>query len=78
MQWVLVMLIAGSPIKTDLYFPTLRECLQAEDRIAGEYSRAVNETLKWAKDTQPAKDYGGIENLAVSRLHRGTCIPAAK
>jgi hypothetical protein len=73
-----VVIVAGSPIKTDLHFPNLRECLQAEDLVAGEYVRAFNETTKWAKDTQPAKDYDAIESLARSRLHRGTCIPTSK
>jgi hypothetical protein len=77
MQWVLVIIVAGSPIKTDLVFPTLRECFQAEDQIAGEYSKAYQESLKWAQDNRTA-DFEAIEKLARSRLHRGTCIPAAK
>ena len=49
MKWLLVMLVSGSPVKTDLYFPTLRECLLAEDRIAKEYVAAYNELVSWAK-----------------------------
>jgi hypothetical protein len=78
MQWLLVMIVSGSPIKTDLYFPTIRECLQAEQQAAAEYAKAYNETMGWAKTTQPAKDYESIENLARTMSHRGTCIPAAK
>jgi len=78
MKWLLVMLVHGSPIKTDLYFPTLRECLQAEDLVAKQYTDAYSETVDWAKQSKPSDQFAGIEKLALSRLHRGTCIPASK
>lgn len=78
MKWLLVMLISGSPIKTDLYFPTLGECLAFEDQVAAQYANAYNEAVKWARENRSQTEFAGIEKLARERMSRGTCMPASK
>lgn len=70
MNWVLVIVLAGSPIQTDLKFKTLDECMAVEGQMGVEYVRRtqmLKETLKlgdaWLTQMK-------------ERTPWGACIPA--
>lgn len=69
MKWLLVVIVTNSPVKTDLVFNTLSECLTAELKMRTEWADIYNQTKK-----------AGAENetlgLLSSQMTRGTCIPS--
>jgi hypothetical protein len=79
MKWMLVVMILGSsPVKTDLVFGSLDECLKAEDVMRGAYVDAYNAWQKWAKANPADSSYPNSEPFMQKRgLHWGTCIPHA-
>ena len=53
MKWVLVVMVMGSaPVKTDLVFSSLSECLEAEMTMRSEYAAAYNRWIAWAQKNQ--------------------------
>lgn len=69
MKWVLVALVMNTPVKTDLVFNTLPECLAAEAQMRSEWSAAYNEAKKANTD---AMRVGQISQAMTT----GTCIPS--
>jgi hypothetical protein len=81
MKWMFIVIVFGlSPVKSDLVFDSLQECLQAEENIRSEYARNYNAWLEWAKQNPSTSNYpesdpfirkrGGLDSP-------GTCIPHA-
>jgi hypothetical protein len=79
MKWMLVIMVFGStPVKTELIFPTLGECLKAEDQIKAEYATAYNTWEKWARENQQDASYPKAKEYQMKRtglFNPGTCIP---
>ena len=43
MKWMLIVMVFGvSPVKTNLLFNTIDDCLNAEDAMRAEYARTFN------------------------------------
>lgn len=77
MKWLLVALVLNQPIKTDLVFANLDECLQAESMMRHEWAERYNRMVgqdafkKMSTDEQKSmKDY------VLSQTTSGTCIPS--
>ena len=79
MKWILVVLVFNvAPVKTDLVFSTLDECLEAEHFMRGLYSRAYNSWLQWAETNKAETGYPQSEPFNRKRTgleNPGTCIP---
>ena len=68
MKWLLVVFVMNTPVKTELSFPTLDECLRAEQEMRRQWAEAYNEAAgrKAGKDTL---------ELVKRQMTSGTCIP---
>lgn len=69
MKWVLVALVMNSPVKTDLVFDSLSDCLAAEAQMRREWSEVYSQARKSGVD---AERVGQISKAMTS----GTCIPS--
>lgn len=69
MKWVLVVIVMNAPVKTDLVFGTLAECLSAEAQMRQEWSDLYAQTKK-------SGAAGEALGLLSSQMTKGTCIPA--
>ena len=69
MKWLLVALVMNAPVKTDLVFDTLSDCLRAEQEMRRQWADMYNDALgrKASKDTL---------DLVKRQMTSGTCIPA--
>ena len=69
MKWLLVVIVMNSPVKTDLVFNTLDECLRAETNMRQQWTDVYNGALKrnLAKDSL---------DMVKRQMTSGTCIPA--
>jgi hypothetical protein len=70
MQWLLVVLIMNTPVKTDLVFDSLDACLVAEEKMRSEWAGVYNRA-KANKASQESLD------LIKLQMTSGTCIPTA-
>ena len=68
MKWILVAIVMNTPVKTDLTFNNLNECLSAEQAMRTEWAAAFNEAKKSGTEQERA---GYIR----SQMTKGTCIP---
>ncbi len=68
MKWMLIVLVANSPVKTDLIFSKLGTCLAAEQEMRAQWTEVYNSQIaaKGSKETL---------NLLRSQMVTGTCIP---
>ena len=69
MNWLLVAIVMNTPVKTDLMFSTLRDCLAAEHQMRTHWADIYNAALK----NQASKE---TLDLIRSQMTVGTCIPA--
>lgn len=69
MKWVLVALVMNTPVKTDLVFNNLSECLAAESQMRSEWSVVYDQVKKSGADAERA---GQISQARTT----GTCIPS--
>lgn len=78
---MLVIVILGvSPVKTNLIYDTLQECLNADDEIRGEIADAVNRWQKWAPTNPEQSGYPDSEPFMTRKIgmqNLPTCIPHA-
>lgn len=68
MNWLLVVIVMGQPVKTDLVFKSLDECLSAETDMRSQWAAIYNRTID-AKADQASLD------MIKLQMPRGTCIP---
>jgi len=68
MKWLLVVIVAQSPVKTDLLFNDLGSCLAAEQEMRGKWAEVYNGAVssKASKETL---------SFISSQMMSGTCIP---
>ena len=68
MKWLLVVIIANSPVETNLKFDTLQECLSAETEMRQQWVNVFNRALKQDLPKQSLDMISG-------QMTSGTCIP---
>jgi len=68
-KWLLVVIVMNSPVKTDLVFNSLSDCLAAENQMRREWADQYNQAQKGGA----AKETLG---LLSSQMTKGTCIPS--
>jgi hypothetical protein len=80
MKWMLIVAVFGTmPVKTDLVFNSIGECLKAEEAMRAAYTQAFNLWQGWAKKNPTEAAYPGSERFQMKRIgleNQGTCIPA--
>ena len=80
MKWVLVVMVLGvAPVKTDLVFPTIGACLEAEAQMRDEYVKAYNTWRRWASKNPQDADVHRTEDFHQKRIglqNSATCIPS--
>lgn len=69
MKWLLVVIVMNTPVKTDLVYNSLPECLAAESQMRKEWADAYSQAQK----SSAAKEALGFLS---SQMTKGTCIPA--
>jgi hypothetical protein len=69
MKWMLVVIVMNTPLKTDLTFDKLADCLAAESQMRKEWTATFNQ----AKNAGAEKEVLGTIS---SQMAKGTCIPA--
>ena len=69
MKWLLVVIVMNTPIKTDLVFNNLSDCLSAETQMRKEWAELYNQAQK----SEAARETLG---LISSQMTKGTCIPS--
>ena len=79
MKWMLIVIMFnGSPVKTNLLFNTLDDCLAAEESMRKEYAIAYNKWMTWAKENPSVSGFPDSEEFMKGRIglrSQGTCIP---
>jgi hypothetical protein len=75
---LVVMIFGSAPMKTNLVFSSLDECLRAEDSMRAAYASAYNTWRKWAGANRPdpSSDEPGMQQR-IGLRNQGTCIPHA-
>lgn len=69
MKWVLVALVMNTPIKTDLVFENLSDCLAAEAQMRKEWTEVYTQARKSGAEREAL-------GLVSSQMTKGTCIPS--
>lgn len=69
MNWLLVVVVANAPVPTNLVYPTLTACLQAEQQMRAEHVALFNAASKQPGMTEQSR------NFMASQIPHGTCIP---
>lgn len=78
MKWMLVVIIAGAPVKTDLLYETLSDCAVAEDSMRQDYANDFNAWLDRAKADPKKYNYpDSVKDFMAKKIHSGVCIPHA-
>ena len=79
MKWMLIVVVFGvMPVKTNLLFDSIDDCLVAEEAMRAEYAQEFNQWLAWAKQNQVEAGYPKNREFMMQRIgleNRGTCIP---
>lgn len=52
MKWLLVVIVMNTPVKTDLVFNSLSECLAAEAQMRTEWSEVYNQAKKSGQEIE--------------------------
>jgi len=69
MKWLLVVLVMNTPVKTDLSFNTLDNCLRAEGEMRQQWANMYNDAVKRKADKNSLE-------LVQRQMTSGTCIPS--
>jgi hypothetical protein len=69
MKWLLVALVMNTPVKTDLAFNSLSECLSAESQMRKEWAEQYNQAKKSGAESETL-------GYMSSQITKGTCIPS--
>ena len=79
MNWLLVFVISGSPVQTDLIFPSMSACMTYERSTAAALVERANATISQMK-TAPWPQDKKDQNLAfvMGQMYSGTCIPTVR
>ncbi len=78
MKWMLIVLIAGAPVKTDLLYNTLAECTVADDGMRQAYASDFNTWVERAKSDPKKYNYpASVNDFIKNKIHSGVYIPHA-
>jgi hypothetical protein len=69
MKWLLVALVMDTPVKTDLVYDNLADCMAAETEMRKAWSELYNDARKSGNELERA---GQISKAMTT----GTCIPS--
>ena len=69
MKWLLIVIVMNSPLKTDLVFDSLSECLDAETKMRQEWADIYNRAKKVGVEKETL-------GMLSTQMTRGTCIPS--
>lgn len=69
MKWLLVIIVMNSPVKTDLVFNSLFDCLAAESQMRKEWTDLYGQAQKAGAARE-------VLGLMSSQMTKGTCIPS--
>ena len=68
MKWLLVVIVMNMPVKTELSFNTLDDCLRAEQEMRKQWVEVYNSALN-------RKDGKDTSDMVKRQMTSGTCIP---
>ena len=68
MKWLLVVIVMNMPVKTELSFNTLDDCLRAEQEMRKQWVEVYNSALN-------RKDGKDTLDMVKRQMTSGTCIP---
>lgn len=68
MKWLLIAIVMNMPVKTDLSFNTLDDCLRAEVEMRKQWAELYTGAVK--RNAEQA-----TLDLVKDQMTRGTCIP---
>lgn len=68
MKWLLVVIVLNAPVKTDLAFDSLDECLRAESAMRQSWTEVFNGAKKRGADRDTLE-------FVKRQMTFGTCIP---
>ncbi|MFZ9905772.1 MAG: hypothetical protein ACO3GE_10250 [Steroidobacteraceae bacterium] len=71
MNWLLVVVVLGTPIKTDMVFPSLAECLRTEETMRKVWTEHQLMVAKQGTDS------AHLDSLR-KQMPTGTCIPVRR
>src|SRR3954454_15956997 len=84
MKWVLVVLVAGAPVQTNLVFDKLTDCIAAEEQLQQAYADAYaiwNQRFIAGEDRSERRRHRDYRRAKESEARKfantGTCIPHA-
>ncbi len=81
MKWMLVVLVMGQePVKTEITFDSLQDCIEAEFRVRLDIAEAYNNWVKWAAANPEVSGYPESEEFNKVRIgmnNLSVCIPHA-
>lgn len=76
MKWMLIVIVAGTPVKTELLFDTLAACIAAEDAMRQAYANDFNAWVESAKADPKKYHYPeSVKDFMANKIHPGVCIP---
>ncbi len=76
MNWLLVIIINSTPVKTDLVFGDFQSCRYKEFEIANIYTDKINEDIKWVKSQNLSEEEQKSHiSYYMTQGNRGVCIP---
>ena len=82
MKWMLLVLIFGTiPVKTELLFDSIEDCLKSEEQMRKEYARVYNDWHAWAQAHPKEANYPDSQKFMWRRdgmETTATCIPHAE
>jgi hypothetical protein len=83
MKWMLIVVVFGTtPVKTELVFGALEDCLRAEESMRRSYAEAYNNWLALSGEGAGAPiesnvDTERFQEKRLGLLNAATCIPHA-
>jgi hypothetical protein len=79
MKWMLVIMVFGlAPVKTELLYNDLGDCLLAEQKMRAEYATAYNVWNTWAEKNPVEAGFPNSREAMKKRFglyNPATCIP---
>ena len=78
MKWMLVAIVLQTPVKTDLIFDSLAECLSQEGAMRSTWAVTTNKIFADNKKNPSFtdKDFKEYQKYFAKQTTWGTCIPA--
>ncbi len=68
MKWLLVALVMNVPVKTDLIYDSLPDCLRAEQEMRRQWAEVYNDAVRRKADRDTLE-------LVKGQMVSGTCVP---